>query len=181
MIDDMQPASMERLQKLTKAASVVWTKIYNKEQRHRDQDAKCKNFYNSAISQASFNLRRLYNMKPVKCIFKGTKQLLILLPWQVVWKMFLQWFFSTNFFLWKFFLSNFFWRNFFFSQEYFFCIWCLRNNVFYEIFYLKFCLLQIFCFVILVYGKKIVIFFCHFFFSDEPEYQIWKCFFSEKK
>ena len=39
---------------------------------------------------------------------------------------------------------------------------------------------EFFCFAILVYGKKIVNFFCDFFFSDEREYQIWKCFFSEK-
>ena len=51
--------------------------------------------------------------------------------------------FATNFFFcWKFLLWNFFWWKFFFSQKYFcedcfhnifanfFCIWCLRNNVF---------------------------------------------------
>ena len=79
-------------------------------------------------------------------------------------------FFLQIFFWWKFFLSNFFWRKFIFSPKYFFCIWCLRNNVFCEIFYSKFCLLRIFCFAILLYGKKIVNFFRNFFFSDEREY-----------
>ena len=90
-------------------------------------------------------------------------------------------FFSTFFFGEHFFYRIFFWRKFFFSQKYFCCIWCLRNKVFCEIFYSKLCLLRIFCFAILVYGKKIVNFFAIFFFSDEREYQIWKCFFSEKK
>ena len=96
---------------------------------------------------------------------------------KIIFKIFFEFFFSKNFFYenlflpiffwWKFCLSNFFWRKFFFSQKYFFCIWCLRDNVFCEIFYLKFCLLRIFCFAILVYGNT--------------KYQIWKCFFSEKK
>ena len=87
-------------------------------------------------------------------------------------------FFSTNFFLVKIFFIVFFWRKFFFSQKYFceiffhiifanfFCIWYLQNNVFCEIFYSKFCLLQIVCFAILVYGKKNVNFFCDFFFQQ---------------
>ena len=80
---------------------------------------------------------------------------------KIIFKIFLKNFSYGNFFLqiffwWKFFLSNFFWRKFFFSQKYFFedffhnifanffCIWCLLNNVFCEIFYSKFCLLRIF-------------------------------------
>ena len=106
-------------------------------------------------------------------------------------------FFSTNFFLWKFLLSNFFWRTFFFSQKYFcenffhnifanfFCIWCLQNNVFCEIFYSKFCLLRIFLFCNFgVQKKKCEFFFCIFsaiFDFREREYQIWKFFFPEKK
>ena len=58
----------------------------------------------------------------------------------------------------------------------------LRNDVFCEIFYSKFCLLRIFLFCNFgvrkrKIGKKIY----NFFFSSECEYQIWKCFFSEKK
>ena len=43
----------------------------------------------------------------------------------------------------------------------------------------KFAYCEFFCFAILVYGKKIVNFFC-VFFSDEREYQIWKCLFWKK-
>ena len=83
-------------------------------------------------------------------------------------------FFSTNFFLVKIFFIEFFWRKFFFSQKYFcedffhnifansFCIWCLRKNVFCEVFYLKFCLLRIFLFCNFGVRKKIVNFFCGF-------------------
>ena len=101
-------------------------------------------------------------------------------------------FFFRNFFLRKFFSKNFVWRKFFFSQKYFcedffhnifgnfFCIWCLRNNVFCEIFYSKLCLLRIFLLCnFSVRKKKFYIFFA-IFFSDEREYQIWKCFCSEK-
>ena len=83
--------------------------------------------------------------------------------------------FPQIFFWWKFLLSNFFWRKFFFSQKYFcqdffhnifanfFCIWCLRNNVFCGIFYSKFCLLRFLLFCNFGVRKKNCKFFCDFF------------------
>ena len=95
---------------------------------------------------------------------------------------FRQIFFYENFFLqiffwWKFLLSNFLWRKFFFSQKYFcedffhnifanfFCIWCLRNNIFCEIFYSNFCLLRIFSFCNFGLRKKNCKLFLQFFFQ----------------
>ena len=103
-------------------------------------------------------------------------------------------FVSTNFFFWwKSLLSNFFCRKFFFSQKYF-CedFFTIFSRIYFvfdvcEIMYLakffirNFAYCEFFRFAILVYRKKIVNFFCDFCFSDEREYQIWKCFFSEKK
>ena len=106
---------------------------------------------------------------------------------KIIFKIFFEFFFLKNFFI------EFFWRKFFFSQKYFcedffhnilanfFCIWCLRNNVFCEIIYSKFCLLRIFLCCNFGVRKKNCKIFLRFFFSDEREYQIWKCFFSEKK
>ena len=96
---------------------------------------------------------------------------------KIFFEFFLQTFFSTNFFLVKIFLLNFFWRKFFFSQKYFcedffhnifanfFCISCLRNNVFCEIFYSKFCLLRVFLFCNFGVRKKNCTFFLRFFFQ----------------
>ena len=82
--------------------------------------------------------------------------------------------FFIEFFWRKYFLSNFFGEIFVFSQKFFckdifhniftnfFCIRCLRNNVFREIFYSKFCLLRIFMFCNFGVRKKI---FLRFFFQ----------------
>ena len=115
----------------------------------------------------------------------------------------------SNFFFEKFFLRKLFSSNFVFVKifiiEYFFGENCsFQKNISAKIFFTTFSWIsfvfdvceimyfakffirnfaycEFFCFVILVYGKKIVHFFCDFFFSNEREYQIWKCFFSEKK
>ena len=102
------------------------------------------------------------------------------------WKFFL----VQIFFWWTFFLSNFFWWKFFFLQKYFceefltifsrisYVFRICEINLFCEIFYSKFCLrIFLFCNI----SAKIVNFFAIFFFSDEREYQIWKCFFSGKQ
>ena len=77
-------------------------------------------------------------------------------------------FFFTNIVFYKFFFGEHFYDRIFFGENLpfhknisvkivftifsriFFSIWCLRNNVFCEIFYSKFYLLRIFCFAILV-------------------------------
>ena len=100
---------------------------------------------------------------------------------RIIFKKFFEFFFSTNFFFYKFFLvkifiMNFSWQKFFFLQKYFcenffhiifanlFCILCLRNNVFCEIFYSKFRLLRIFLFCNFgLRKKKLQIFFAIFF------------------
>ena len=81
------------------------------------------------------------------------------------------------FFLVKIFLSNFFWRKFSFhkniSAKIFFTIFSRISFVFdiCEIMYFakffirNFACCEFFCFAILVYGKKIVNFFCDFFFQ----------------
>ena len=86
-------------------------------------------------------------------------------------------FFSTNFFLVKIFFIEFFLAKAFpftkiFLRRFFhnifansFCIWCLRNNVFCEIFYLKFCLLRIFLFCNFCVRKKNCKFFLRFFLA----------------
>ena len=74
-------------------------------------------------------------------------------------KIFLIEFFLTKIFLFtKIFLRRFF-HNIFAN---FFCIWCLRNNVFCEIFYSKFCLLRILLFLNFGVRKK-KLFFAIFF------------------
>ena len=70
-------------------------------------------------------------------------------------------FFGENFFSQKYFCEDFF-HNIF---AHFFCIWCLRNNVFCGIFYSKFCLLRFFLFCNFGVGKKNYTFFFRFFFS----------------
>ena len=97
-------------------------------------------------------------------------------------KFFLRKLFSTNCFLVKIFIIEFF------LAKIVFTIFSRMSFVFdvCEIMYVaknfirNFAFREYFCFKILVYGKKIVNFFCDFFFNDEREYQIWKCFFSEK-
>ena len=93
-------------------------------------------------------------------------------------------FFFTNFFFVKIFIIEFFWRKFFFhkniSAKIFFTVFSRISFVFdvCEIVYFaqffipNFAHCEFFCFAILVYGKKIVNFFCDFFFSDKREYQI---------
>ena len=107
---------------------------------------------------------------------------------------FLRKFFSTNFFLVEIFFIEFFLAKIFFfhkniSAKIFFTIFSRISFVFdvCEIIYFakffirNFAYCEFFCFAILSYGKKIVNFFCDFFFSDERKYQVWKFFFSEKK
>ena len=80
---------------------------------------------------------------------------------------------------------EFFWgKNFFFhkniSAKIFFTIFSGISFVFdvcEKMYFAKFSIRnfaysEFFCFVILVYEKKIVNYFCDFFFSDEREYQI---------
>ena len=108
-------------------------------------------------------------------------------------KIFLWTFFFTNVILVKILLSNFFGENLSFHKticaKIFFTIFSRISfefdvceiMYFAECFIRNFAYCEFFCFAILVYGKIIVNFFCDFFFSDERECQIWKCFFSGKK
>ena len=110
-------------------------------------------------------------------------QILEVLNFQIFFEFFFSKNFFTKIFFYKFFFGDnffyrfFFWRKFFFSQKYlcedfflnifgnFFCIWCLRNNVFCEIFYPKFCLSRIFWFCNFGVRKKNCKFFLRFFFQ----------------
>ena len=91
-------------------------------------------------------------------------------------------FFEKFFFYKLFFGENFFIEFFFtiFSRIYFVFDVC-EIMYFAKFFIRNFPYYEFFCFAILVYEKKNFYFFCDFFFSDERECQIWKCFFSEKK
>ena len=73
----------------------------------------------------------------------------------------IEFFLSKIFLFTKIFLRRFF-HNIFANL---FCIWCLRNNVFGEIFYSKFCLLRIFSFCNFGVQKKNCKFFLRFLFQ----------------
>ena len=109
---------------------------------------------------------------------------------KIIFKIFFNFFFRKISFA-KIFLSNFFCENFSFykntSAKIFFTIFSRISFVFdvceimyfAKLFIRNFAHCDFLCFAILVYGKKN--FFCDFFFSDEREYQIWKCLFSDKR
>ena len=126
------------------------------------------------------------------------------------YKFFFWWkFFLSNFFRRKLFFTTIFFYKFFFGDNFFYRIFFGENfsfhknisaKIFFTIFWRipfvfdvceikyfakffirNFAYCDFFRFANLMYGKKIVNFFWDFFFSDKREYQIWKCFFSEKK
>ena len=113
-------------------------------------------FKNKNIAKIIFKIFSIFfskiNRIPTEFFFKYEKIS------KIIFKILFEFFFSENFFYEHFFLEIFFWWKFFFSQKYFcedffhniftnfFCIWCLRNNVYCENFYSKLCLLRIFLF-----------------------------------
>ena len=148
----------------------------------------CKNYFPNFVD---FFFRKLTEFQPI--FFLNIKKLPKLFKKIFFFeKFFLRNFLSTNFFLVKIFIIEFFWRRFFFSHKYFcenfyhsifanfFCIRCVHNNVFCEIFHSKFWLLRIFRFAILAYGKKIVNFFCGFFLAINVNTKFKKLSFLKK-